>query len=167
MRAETIVSIYAAIIGTCAFFLNLKNWWDSGPRLTLRLIPDGVVIGGGPSFDERDIVIVSAINRGSAATVITGLHVFEMPTLKSRWRRKPTRCFLIPNPQLKGYPSNVPSELGPAKMWTGAIRKRADIIPDLHTGTFCAAIYASHRDKPYLKRIPKMVAKKEAAKDTL
>ncbi len=34
---------YAAVIGTSAFFLNLKSWWDSGPKLKLSLIPDGVI----------------------------------------------------------------------------------------------------------------------------
>src|SRR5262249_26768134 len=32
MKAETWVAIYAAIIGTSAFLLNLKAWFDSGDR---------------------------------------------------------------------------------------------------------------------------------------
>jgi hypothetical protein len=75
-------------------------------------------------------------------------------------RRRSTRSFIIPNPQLKGYPPNIPFDLAPSKSWTGVIRKRQDYIADLHMGTFYAAVYASHRDKPYMKIIPKAAPKK-------
>jgi hypothetical protein len=43
----------------------------------------------------------------------------------------------------------------PSKTWTGAIRPRPDVIPDMHTGNFYAGIYASNRERPYVVRIPK------------
>jgi hypothetical protein len=55
MKPETLVAIYAAIIGTSAFLLNLKAWFDSGVILKLSLIADGMTIGAGPAFDERDL----------------------------------------------------------------------------------------------------------------
>jgi hypothetical protein len=33
MKPETWVALYAAIIGTSAFLLNLKTWFDSGVKL--------------------------------------------------------------------------------------------------------------------------------------
>jgi hypothetical protein len=124
MKPETWVSIYAAIVGTSAFLLNLKSWLDSGVRLTMSMIADGVVIGGDPRFEEKDIVIVSVTNRGDAPTMITHLVLLELPTWWRRIRRRPTRTFIVPNPQLKGYPPNIPGELAPGKIWTGVIRKR-------------------------------------------
>jgi hypothetical protein len=155
MKPETCVAIYAAIVGTGALLLNFKTWIDSGVKLKISLIPDGVVIGGGPEFDERDIIIVSVTNRGDASTMITGLHLFEIPSWWRLWRFRPTHCYLVANPQLKGYPPNVPSELLPAKAWHGAIRNQPDDPLDVRTGNFYAGIYASHRDRPYLKHIPK------------
>ena len=32
------------------------------------------------------------------------------------------------------------------------------MIPDMHTGKFYTGVYASHRDRPYLVRIPKKKA---------
>ena len=60
--------------------------------------------------------------------MITKMVLFEMPwwecyRIRSR-RIRPTECYIIPNPQLMGYPPNIPSVLEPAKQWTGAIRKR-------------------------------------------
>lgn len=155
MKRDIWVSIYAAIIGTSAFMLNLKNWFDSGVKLKMNLIPDGLIIGGSPEFDEKDLIIVNVTNRGDAPTMITNLALLEMTTLWERWRLRPRKSYIVPNPQLKGYPPNIPFDLEPAKKWTGVVRKRTDVIPNLHTGTFYIGVYASHRDRPYLSVIPK------------
>jgi hypothetical protein len=123
-------------------------------KLKVDLIPDGMTIGAGPEFDENDIVIVNVTNRGDAATMITNLVLLEMPSWWAYWQLRPTKSYMIANPQLKGYPPNVPYDLQSAKTWTGAIRRRPDIIPNLQTGNFYVGVYASHRDRPYLKRIP-------------
>jgi hypothetical protein len=85
--------------------------------------------------------------------------LFQITSRWQRWRIHPAKSYIIPNPQLKGYPDNIPSDLEPAKKWTGVIRKRPDLIADLRTGDFYTGIYASHRDRPYLIRIPKSKAK--------
>ena len=76
-----------------------------------------------------------------------------------RWRVKPTKSYVITNPQLKGLPRNVPGDLEPSKRWTGVIRKRENIALTLHDGRHYTGIYASHRDRPYLIRIPKSTSK--------
>ncbi len=159
MKPEIWVAIYAAVVGTSAFFLNLKMWFDSGVKLNLSLIPEGVTIGAGPEFDERDLVLLTVTNRGDAATVITNMILFEMRSPWQRWRMRPTTSYVIPHPQLKGYQQNVPSDLEPSKRWTGAIRKRDDLSIDLHDGHHYTGVYASHRDRPYLIRIPKKITK--------
>jgi len=68
---------------------------------------------------------------------------------------RPAKSYVIPNPQLKGYPHNVPSDLETAKKWTGAIRERPDLGVNLHDGKHYVGVYASHRGRPYLKLIPK------------
>jgi hypothetical protein len=81
--------------------------------------------------------------------------LFEMTSWWQWWRMRPKASYVITNPQHLGYPPNIPSDLEPSKRWTGIIRKREDIISDLRTGNFYTGIYTSHRDQPYLKRIPK------------
>jgi hypothetical protein len=162
MRPETWIAIYAAIVATSALLLNFRNWLDARPRLHLSLIPDGLVIGGDPRFEERNIVILTVTNRGREATMITNMVLFKMDTRWRRWRKRPSQTYVIPNPQLKGYPENIPADLEPAKKWTGVIRERLDIIPDIHNGTYFTGVYASHRDKPYLAQIPKRTRKAAA-----
>jgi hypothetical protein len=155
MKPETWIAIYGAIIGTSALLLNFKSWWDSGPKLSLSLIPDGMIITPGSGVDERDLIILTVLNRGNAPTMVTNMVLFEMTSWWQRWRMRPKASYVITNPQHLGYPLNIPSDLEPSKRWTGIIRKREDIISDLRTGNFYTGIYTSHRDRPYLKRIPR------------
>jgi hypothetical protein len=155
MKAEIWVSIYAAVVGTSAFFLNLKSWRDSGVKLSLNLISDGISIGRGPDLDEWNLVILTVTNRGGASTVITNMILFEFQSPLQQWRMRPSKSYIIPNPQLKGYPPNVPSDLESSKRWTGAIRKRDDLGVNLRDGRHYTGVYASNRNRPYLIRIPK------------
>ena len=152
---QTWVAIYAAIVSTSALLLSTIQWFLSGPRLRLSLIPDGMVIAGDPQFDDKDIIIVNVVNCGNIPVLVTGLHVMEIPSLWWRIRHRRKSAFVVTNPQLKGYPSNVPTELKPAQRWTGRIADWPDKIADLHTGTFYAALFVSHYERPYLIRIPK------------
>jgi hypothetical protein len=154
MKAETLVAVYAAIIGTSAFLLNLKSWVDSGVKLRLSLM-DGMTMGGGPDLDERNLLILTVTNRGDAPAVITNMILFEIRSPLQRWRIRPAKSYEITNPQLKGSPRNIPSDLEPSKRWTGAIRKRDDLEINLHDGRHYTGVYASNRDRPYLIRIPK------------
>jgi hypothetical protein len=155
MKPEVLVAIYAAIVSTTVAALQIQNYFRSGVRLKLSLMADGMTIGGDPSFDETDLVILTVTNRGDAPTTVENMVLFEITSLWQLWRISPAKSYAITNPQLKGYPPNVPGNLEPTKMWAGAIRKRPDKIPNLHTGNFYVGIYASHRDRPYLIRIPK------------
>jgi hypothetical protein len=157
MKPETWVAIYAAIIGTSAFFLNLKSWWDSGVKLRLSIMADGMTFGRGPTFDEKDLVVLTVTNRGDSPTVITHMVVFEFRSPFQRLRVRPAKSYVIPNPQLKGDPPNVPSDLEPSKRWTGAIRRRDDLGIDFHDGYHYTGVIASNRNRPYLIRIPKKV----------
>jgi hypothetical protein len=155
MKIENWIAIYAALVGTIALSLELRRWFESAPRLSVNITPNGMVIGGGPEFDERNLVIVNVVNCGTIPILITSLDLYEMPSWWRRRLKRPTRFFAIPNPQLRGYPSNLPGELDTAQRWTGAIRERPDVIPDLHNGAFYVAVRISHHKRPYLRRIPK------------
>jgi len=145
----------AAIVGTSAFLLNLKTWFDSGVKLNLNMMVDGMTIGAGPDFDETDLLILTVTNRGDAPTTITNMVVLEMNSWWQLWAIRPAKSYVITNPQLKGYPPNTPSDLDPSKKWTGAIRKRPDLGINVHDGYHYVGVYASHRHRQYLKRIPK------------
>jgi hypothetical protein len=155
---ESLATAYAAIVATAAFALEVRRWFAEGPKLTLRLVPDGVVTGDGAGEVEKDLLIVYVLNRGTEPTTIENLLLLEYPNLWRRWRQKSTRSFIVPRPNLKNYPVNVPFELEPNRRWTGIVRKRqgpADFQADLQSGNFYVGISASHTDRLITKRIPK------------
>jgi hypothetical protein len=114
-----------------------------------------MILSGDPEFDEMDLIIINVINRGNVPVLITNLIIYEMPTWWARLRNRPTRTFVVSNPEIKGYPRNVPSELKTAERWTGVIREHPDNVADWRTGTFYAGVSISHKDKPFLVRIPR------------
>ncbi|MGB8276471.1 MAG: hypothetical protein WCF20_00820 [Methylovirgula sp.] len=158
----TVISIYAAIISTVAISIQVRNYFASGVRLHLSLIPNGVTIGAGPESDEDGLIILTVTNRGTAPTMITRMVVLEFTSSWQRLRLRPKQSAIIPNPQLKGYPPNTPSELAPAKNWTGVIRTKRPDVPNFTTGNWYAGVYVSTRNQPYLKRIPKRAARNSA-----
>lgn len=147
------IAIYAACVSTGALLIQFRNWLTSGPRLRVSLISDGLVVGGDPEFDERDLVIVNATNVGTAATMITNLAIEERYPFYYFWRRRAISSYVVTNPQLKGYPRNIPQLLEPAHQWTGVIRSRPDILPNLRNGDYYALVQTSFKNRPYRKRI--------------
>jgi hypothetical protein len=147
-----IIAIYAAIVSTGALFLEIRRWFESGPRLRLRLMINARLIGGSPSDDEDDLVVVSVDNRGDAPTTITNLAVQRFPNIWARFRFRPTESYIVPNPQVRGAPSNVPQVLQPGGRWTGIMRSRSDLF-DIEGGGYFVAVYANHKQRPFLKRV--------------
>jgi hypothetical protein len=152
---KTWIAIYAAFVATGALFLNIRTWFESGPRLKVTVIPDGMVIGAGPQFDERDLIIATVTNLGKTPVLITCLLLWEMPTWWARLRSKPTRTFVVANPTFKGDQANVPFLLEQARVWHGVARRSDDKIPDLLNGNFFLGISTSHSRQPILRRIVK------------
>jgi hypothetical protein len=155
------IALYAAIVATSAFFLNLKSWFESGVRLRLSVISDGMIIGGDPAHDERDLVILTVVNRGDAPTMITTMVVLEINSWYQLWRVRPAAAYMIPNPQPRGHPCNVPADLDPGKKWTGFVRNRQDEPKrvDFRDGWHYVGVYTTARNRPYLKRIRRVMKK--------
>ena len=99
-------------------------------------------------------LIVHVVNRGGTSTTMENLFLHEYEGRWSRWRRRAKRSFIVPAPQLKGYPPNLPSLLEPNQRWTGIVNKGL-LTFDPQTGDFYVGIGASHTKREALKHIPR------------
>jgi hypothetical protein len=155
---ESVATAYAAIVATAAFALEVRRWLKERPKLDITFMPDAVMFTSGGSDEDEDendeFLLVNVVNLGGATTTIEGLSLVEFTTFGRRWLRRPNRSFIVPQPQPKGYPINVPSELKPNERWTGIISKRSTEV-DIETGIFYAQIAATHSKRTTLKRIPR------------
>ncbi|MHC2399059.1 hypothetical protein ACVMGC_003603 [Bradyrhizobium barranii subsp. barranii] len=149
------IAIYAAVVSTCAFALNFRTWIENRPLVHLSLMVDGMIVSPGSGVEEKDLTILTVTNRGRAPTMITNMVIFEMNSWWQRLRIRPEKSFVVANPQMAGYPPNVPGDLEPNKKWTGFARPRRDLLPDWPHHRYWVGVYVSHRDRPYLIRLPK------------
>jgi hypothetical protein len=154
MKPENWIAIYAAIVGTAAFILNFRSWFEKRARLNLSLMTDAVLISGDRGADEKDLMAVTVVNRGGQTTTLTHLVVLRFDSRWRRWRVRPSKSYFIPNPQVGGTGA-IPSELDPGKKWMGVARSRPDVIADIRDGKHYFEIYATHRNRPHLIHIPK------------
>ena len=153
MSVESLLAIYAAIVGTGALALEFRRWFESGPRPILHVSPNMMVIGSDGN-DEHNLTIVTVTNRGTAPTTITKLEVNEFASWCDRCRYRPKTVFVIANPHPIDARPNVPAMLDAGSRWTGYIRPRPDLIGDVQSGTWWVAVHTTDRDRPYLARVP-------------
>ena len=159
MSAEAWVACYAAIVATGALALEIRRWFESGPKLITKARANMVLIDGSETIEG--LLVVDVVNRGDASTTIETLAILEFPNIWKRWRMKPSRSFIIPHPQPKGTPPSLPKLLSPGQKWTGIGHDRSDVTGDIQTGQFYAAVYTTDRDRPYLAHVPKRTVREE------
>ncbi|MBX5149571.1 hypothetical protein HJB78_00940 [Rhizobium lentis] len=153
MNAADLIAIYAAIVATGALALEVRRWFESGPKVYVRCQAGMAIIGDG--IEKNGLLLVTATNRGDAPTTITNLCLLEYANIWSRWRNRASRSFIVPHPQLEGRPPIVPHVLKTGEQWMGMAHDRSDVTGDIQTGKMWAAIYTTDRDKPYLAHIKK------------
>lgn len=165
MGAEAWVAIYAAIVATGALTLEVRRWFESGPKIVVKARPNMTMVDG-PKHVTKGVLVVDAVNRGSASTTIETLALLDFPSIWARMRMAPRQSFIVPNPVLEGAVGRPPFVLQPGSKWTGIAYDRADVTGDIQTGTFWAAVYTTDRNKPYLAKVPKPQLKKELVNAT-
>ncbi|TPL55413.1 hypothetical protein FJ942_17050 [Mesorhizobium sp. B2-4-2] len=155
----TLVAVYAAVVATGALALEVRRWFESGPKIYVKASPNMTLLDG--VKETPDLLVVNVVNRGDTPTTIINFGLLDYPNAWGRWRRKPARSFVIPHPQPPGSPPVIPQQLSPGQRWMGMADHRPDILGDIQTGRMWAAIYTTDRDRPYMARIPKRQPEKE------
>lgn len=159
VKAEAWIAIYAAIVATGALTLEIRRWFENGPKLCIRARGNMVLLDGAKEI--KGLLVVDVSNRGSATTTLTNLAILEFSSRWSRLRMRPAKSFIIPHPQLPGNKPVIPHVLPPGEQWMGMAYDRSDVTGDIQTGTFWAAVYTTDRERPYLARIPKKAVREE------
>ncbi|MFB2563466.1 hypothetical protein [Rhizobium sp. IMFF44] len=146
MKVTDWVAIIALIISTAAFVLQLKRWFDEGPKLRLSLMADAIFV---PMDDKRPKLVLTVINRGSAPTLITHMIAF---TFDSRWKR------LLNKPSMTGVVNStlqrVPSEIGVNQTFMGSMVYDEKLTKARAEGRLYVGVIASHSNKNFLIKVP-------------
>lgn len=150
------IAVYAAVVSTIAAGLTGWNYFRDRARLRLTVTPETMLIGSGdPDLDEEDLIAVRVINRGMKPTTITGLYFMDCGNRWNTFWRSGKTHYAVINPQPKNDPPNLPKELKPNEQWTGYIRLRPDLAPNIGNGCHVAFVGATHSDRTSKVVIPK------------
>lgn len=104
-------ALYAAIVATGALFLEVRRWFESGPKLNLGVMPEAQ-LASSAGVAQETYLVVNVSNRGASPTTLTH---FSMVHYDSWWRRfldKPSRSMVVPHPFPQGGGLGLRSRVG-------------------------------------------------------
>jgi hypothetical protein len=145
------LALYAALVSTAVFVLEIRRWIESGPRLSISLMTNAQFLG---QEDQPAFVLVNVFNRGSLPTTITNLslHYYWYPFHRYLGLRE-RRMMVVLDPRVPGNQQATPQLIKPGETWSGAVDRNAEFLEMARTGCLYVGVTASHADKPKLHRI--------------
>ena len=144
-------AIYAAVVATAALALEIRRWFESGPRLSMRLMPQAKTYGA-TADPDADYIAITVANLGDRATTISLVCVLEYRSIFHRWRGRHCKAGVILNPAF-GSGGGTPYVLEPGKEWTGAIRYDDELDQWAKNGKLFVGIHFSHARNPIVRRV--------------
>ncbi len=147
-----VIAAYAAVVATGVLALEVRRWFESGARLSISLMPEGKTVNI-PGTEDNTYLVANVSNRGNAPTTITHFTLRDYGNLFGRLRSKAKWTVVIPRPHLPGATSNIPMTLQPGEIWSGMALHNEELMERIKGGHLYVEIYASHADKPTLKRV--------------
>ena len=146
-----LIAAYAAVVASAALLLELRRWFESGPKPYLSASADMRFAGQGDGVRDR-FIMVQVANRGDLATTITHLVLQRYTTPLARWRNRPRETSIVPLPTL-GREQQLPFTLEPGRRWVGMALQDEAIQAVLDRGELWVEIYASHRERPLRTKV--------------
>jgi hypothetical protein len=154
MNTSEWIAVIALIISSGGFAINLRNWFMSGPRLHLSVMPDAISM---PDDGQGTRVALNVINRGTTATMLTHMVVYSFPSLWRRWRFKAELSGLVNS-------TNIPFELDVNKSWLGYMFYNKEAEDYRAKGQLYIGVISAHSNKNFLIKVPPEKDKKTPTK---
>lgn len=151
MTATDLIAILALVIAAATFALQVKQWFDSGPKLHLSVMADAVMF---PSDDGRPKLALTVTNRGNEPTQITHMIVFSYQSRWKKLQRKSDTSGIVNSP-------SIPHFLEAKRYWMGTMYYDDKTSAARAKGNLYVGIYATHSEREMLIRVR---PKKESVK---
>jgi hypothetical protein len=146
------IAAYAAIVSTGALFLELRRWFEAGPRLNIDIIPEAETFNI-PGTDGNTYLLVTITNRGNTPTTITHFVLSDYGTWFNRLRSKPIWNAIVPDPDPHPRARQMSQLLQTGERWSGMALHDDELKRRMNAGYLYVLIYASHADKPIKRRV--------------
>jgi|CXWL01.1.fsa_nt_gi hypothetical protein len=149
MNFSDYLASVALTLSAAALALELRRWFDSKPRLHLSVMDNAVFY---PYDDGREKMVLSVTNRGGNDTTIMHFIVFKYKTRLHKIFNRTSLTSIVNSIQTPESMA-LPSMLRTAEIWRGICHHDESTINMRECGQLYIGIYASHSDKPILKRV--------------
>lgn len=144
------ISLIALAIASGALALEIRRWFEGGPRLNFSVIGDALIM---PDGDGEMRIALTVRNRGNAPTMLTHLVLYGYET---RWKKfRNDSCFAA-----VGTDPSIPCELGLNRSWTGIVRYMPELTKLREDGKLYVGVVSAHSDKNFLIKVPPSSKKK-------
>lgn len=145
------IALYAAIIATGALALEVRRWFETGPRLSLSIMVTAMTTADAdlPDSEREKFTLVTVVNNGSAPTTVTHIVLAKYDGWVSRWRRKPSANWFVANNIL----CPLPFTLNPAKIFHGQINHDRNLIEQIKSDKLYVGVVVTHKKHAILKRV--------------
>ena len=145
-----LIAAYAAIVATGALFLEIRRWFETGPRIQISVMPVAKLYG---RFEEDASTYLALIvtNFGSAPTTVTNMLVHRFDSVFAKLRNKPSFSALVKEPNTDGRP--IPHILQVGSQWHGRAIYNAQLVELARSGKLYVGICCSHRKNVFWQQV--------------
>ena len=114
MEASDIAAIataYASVVATAALALEIRRWFETGPRLKLTVIPRSRLVGG--VTEDKNVYLTARItNTGNLPTTILNFALLEYKSYLNKIWGRACNSAIVPNPASGGEDAPLRSSTG-------------------------------------------------------
>jgi hypothetical protein len=144
MQPSDWIAVLALVVAGGALALEVRRWFESGPRIHLGLMADAIVI---PDDDDLPKFALTVTNRGTIPTTITSMVAFMAYSQRQRFFGDFYFTAIVNKLDL---PREVPSN----QRWTSVTPYSDKISAGRKKGHLYVGVRVSHTDKYFLIRVP-------------
>ncbi len=153
------ISGLSLCVAFALFVLELRRWFSEGVRLSMSVMSDAILVGGGLE-DKKTYLAITVTNRGDAATTITHMVLYDYPNRLAVWLPKRprfiTRWFKKYQPTtfiVNTIDMPPPYALEPGRNWHGKAVHTPELEAMIKAGRLFVGVIGSHSDKILFMRV--------------
>lgn len=149
MISTELIAILALVISGAALTLELRRWFDDGPKIVVSVMADATLF---PDDDGKEKLALSAVNRGNTPTTLTHFVAFTYKSKIHKLLKKPISTGLVANPGMHAH-AHLPQEIGVNKTWMGLMNYSDKLQKARVDGQLYVGVIATHSNKTYLAKV--------------
>lgn len=144
-----VVAWWGAIIATSVLIRDIYKWKTAGAKIRF-LVQSGMSMLGDPEREDVTLVTARVTNIGDRPTTITTVGFKYYKNWWKKFRRKPSKAYVVPSPAFNHQVLPYILEVG--QEW-GGVNQTEDLENMANDGYLIMEVYDSVHNKPSTGRV--------------